>query len=402
MSNTNFQNLIYNDGFFICMAKGRGSFKKLMAAAFILMMVASAVIIIPVNGDSSADSSFTVKDGRGTEVTFNEPAGHIVTSGKGTTATVIQLGQLDKLVVCDSYSKTATEDVFTPLKQKIEEGKVKADGNVYSSGLAAFKTNVIDAADTKKGGTFDREKDVIVLTASAATNDTLKTYFSGEGFKKILVWDSITEYDQIIDFAKAVSMCITGSVANEVKSMELVEKTISDRLKDEQITTAEKKVKAIYVRISSGNYALGNTNSLTTSMIDAAGGNNIAFDDGKAKPTYTISPAELTQMRTDNGEDRIVVFLDTTVTEDKVTQLKTLMGTEHTSYVPLDGLWNNYSIDSKDGVWTMACAMYPDYFSGDVPTVSDGGNNNIILYAAIGGIVAVVVIVAAVFLMKRH
>jgi len=137
-------------------------------------------------------------------------------------------------------------------------------------------------------------------------------------------------------------------------------------------------------------------------MIDAAGGNNIAFDDGKAKPTYTISPAELTQMRTDNKEDRIIVFLDTTVTEEKVTQLKTLMGTEHTSYVPLDGLWNNYSIDSKDGVWTMACAMYPDYFSGDVPTVKDGGDNNIVIYAAIGGVVAVAVIVAAVLLMRRH
>ncbi len=385
------------------MVKGNGSLRRgVTAALFIAMLALTAVIIVPVGEDSSADGSFTVKDGRGTEVSFDEPAGHIVTCGKGPTATVIQLGQLDKLVVCDSYSKTATEDVFKPLKQKIEDGKVKADGNVYSSGLAAFKTNVIDAADTEKGGTFDKEKDVIVLTASVANNDALKTYFAGEGFKKILIWDSITEYDQIIDFAKAVSMSITGSVANEVKSMELVEKTISDRLKDEQITTAEKKVKAIYIRISSGNYALGNTNSLTTSMIDAAGGNNIAFDDGKAKPTYTISPAELTQMRTDNGEDKIVVFLDTTVTEDKVTQLKTLMGTDHTSYVPLDGLWNNYSIDSKDGVWTMACAMYPDYFSGDVPTVKDDGNKDIILYAAIGGVVAVAVIVAAVFLMRRH
>ena len=50
----------------------------------------------------------------------------------------------------------------------------------------------------------------------------------------------------------------------------------------------------------------------------------------------------------------------------------------------------------------MACAMYPDYFSGDVPTVKDDGNKDIILYAAIGGVVAVAVIVAAVFLMRRH
>ena len=384
------------------MVKVNGSLRRMVTAAlFIAMLALTAVIIVPVSEDSSADSSFTVKDGRGTEVTFDEPAGHIVTCGKGPTATVIQLGQLDKLVVCDSYSKTATEDVFTPLKQKIEDGKVKADGNVYSSGLAAFKTNVVDAADTEKGGSFDKNKDVIILTASVANNDALKTYFSGLGFKKILIWDSITEYGQIIDFAKAVSMSITGSVADEVKSMELVEKTISDKLNDEQITTAEKKVKAIYVRISSNNFALGNTNSLTTSMIDAAGGNNIAFDDGKAKPTYTVSAGELTSIREDN-EGKIVVFLDTTVTTEKLTELKGAMGTEDVSYVPLDGLWNNYSIDSKDGVWTMACAMYPDYFSGDVPTVKDEGNKDIILYAAIGGAVAIVVIVAAVLLMRRH
>ena len=384
------------------MVKVNGSLRRMVTAAlFIAMLALTAVIIVPVSEDSSADSSFTVKDGRGTEVTFDEPAGHIVTCGKGPTATVIQLGQLDKLVVCDSYSKTATEDVFTPLKQKIEDGKVKADGNVYSSGLAAFKTNVVDAADTEKGGSFDKNKDVIILTASVANNDALKTYFSDLGFKKILVWDSITEYGQIIDFAKAVSMSITGSVTDEVKSMELVEKTISDKLNDEQITTAEKKVKAIYVRISSNNFALGNTNSLTTSMIDAAGGNNIAFDDGKAKPTYTVSAGELTSIREDN-EGKIVVFLDTTVTTEKLTELKGAMGTEDVSYVPLDGLWNNYSIDSKDGVWTMACAMYPDYFSGDVPTVKDDGNKDIILYAAIGGAVAIVVIVAAVLLMRRH
>ena len=384
------------------MVKVNGSLRRMVTAAlFIAMLALTAVIIVPVSEDSSADSSFTVKDGRGTEVTFDEPAGHIVTCGKGPTATVIQLGQLDKLVVCDSYSKTATEDVFTPLKQKIEDGKVKADGNVYSSGLAAFKTNVVDAADTEKGGSFDKNKDVIILTASVANNDALKTYFSGLGFKKILIWDSITEYGQIIDFAKAVSMSITGSVADEVKSMELVEKTISDKLNDEQITTADKKVKAIYVRISSNNFALGNTNSLTTSMIDAAGGNNIAFDDGKAKPTYTVSAGELTSIRDDN-EGKIVVFLDTTVTTEKLTELKGATGTEDVSYVPLDGLWNNYSIDSKDGVWTMACAMYPDYFSGDVPTVKDEGNKDIILYAAIGGAVAIVVIVAAVLLMRRH
>ena len=383
------------------MAKDQAIKKIMIAVAFVSMMALAAIVIIPAGGDSSADDSFTVKDGRGTEVTFDKPVEHIVTCGKGPTATVIQLGQLDKLVVCDSYSKNATEKVFEPLKKKIEDGSVKADGNVYSSGLAAFKTNVIDSADVEKDGKFVKENDVIILTASVANNNSLKTYFADAGFKKILVWDSITEYDQIIDFAKAVSMVLTGEVANEVKSMELVKKTISDKLEAEQITTAEKKTKSIYIRISSGNYALGNAESLTTSMIAAAGGNNIAFDDEKAKPTYTVTAAALTQMRSDY-EGKIVVFLDTTVTEDKQAELKnTIMGSENTTYVILDGLWNNYSIDSKDGVWTMACAMYPDYFSGDVPTVKDADEKNIVLYMVIGCVAGVVLLGAAIILMRR-
>ena len=87
--------------------------------------------------------------------------------------------------------------------------------------------------------------------------------------------------------------------------------------------------------------------------------------------------------------------------KEKLKEIQGAMGTENTQYVELDGLWNNYSIDSKDGVWTMACAMYPDYFSGDVPTVK-AEQDNILLYAAVGAGTAIVVIIAAVFLLRRH
>jgi hypothetical protein len=183
--------------------------------------------------------------------------------------------------------------------------------------------------------------------------------------------------------------------------MELVEKTISDKLTEKGVAEVD-KTKSIYIRVSSSNLALGNTGSLTTSMIDAAGGKNLGKDSEKASPTYTISASVLTTMRSENGTDKIVVFLDTTVTDEKLTEIQNAMGTTNTTYVKLNGLWNNYSIDSKDGVWTMACALYPDYFEGDVPEVKADGYNNIVLYAAVGGGVAVVVLIAAVFLMRRH
>ena len=49
----------------------------------------------------------------------------------------------------------------------------------------------------------------------------------------------------------------------------------------------------------------------------------------------------------------------------------------------------------------MACAMYPDTFEGDVPTV-DEPKKNTALYIGIGvGVAAVVLIAGLLFLRKR-
>ena len=372
--------------------------RKLAAALFVMMLAVTAIVIIPVGEDSSAAGKITVKDGRGNEVVFDEPASHVVTSGVGTSATVVQMGQLDKIVVCDSYSYSSTEEVLKDLKKAVDDKKIKANGNVYS-GIGSFKTDVIDAADTETGGKFDKEKDVIILTAGASTNDSLKTYFEEKGFKKILLWDSITEYGKIIDFAKAVSLALTGKTCDEVKSMELVESTVKDKLADEKIS-GDKETKALYVRLSSGNYTIGNTGSLAISMLEAAGGNNIGYDSSKSGTTYGVEASAFTKFREDNGTDKIVVFLDSNVTEAKANEIKTLMG-DNTTLVQLKSLWNNYSIDSKDGVWTMACALYPNLFEGDVPEYN-GESNNTMLYIAIGGATAVVILIIAFYLLKRH
>ena len=371
--------------------------RRIAAALFVLMLAVTAIVIVPTGEDSSAAKTITVKDGRGTEVEFDDVASHVVTSGVGSSATVVQIGQLDKIVVCDSYSYTSTEEVLKDLKKAVDDKKIRANGNVYSSGLAAFKTDVIDAAD--EDGGFDRENDVIILTAGKSTNDSLKSFFEEKGFKKILLWDSITEYGQIIDFAKAVSLVLTGKTASQVKSMELVRDTIKDKLESEKIAD-DQKTKALYVRLSSGNYTIGNTGSLATSMMGAAGAKNIGYDSSKSGTTYGVEASAFTKFREDNGTDRIVVFLDSNVTEAKSNEIKTLMGS-NTTLVPLKSLWNNYSIDSKDGVWTMACAAYPDLFEGDVPEVKDS-NDNTTLYIALGGAAVIVALIVAFYMLKRH
>ena len=54
------------------------------------------------------------------------------------------------------------------------------------------------------------------------------------------------------------------------------------------------------------------------------------------------------------------------------------------------------------GVWTMACAMYPDTFEGDVPTVEEPKKNNTALYIGIGVGAAAVVLVAGILFLRKH
>jgi hypothetical protein len=53
-----------------------------------------------------------------------------------------------------------------------------------------------------------------------------------------------------------------------------------------------------------------------------------------------------------------------------------------------------------DGVWAMACAMYPDLFSGEVPIVEDERDDNVGIYVAVGVIGALIVAVLAFMFLR--
>lgn len=141
------------------------------------LFVLSAFIVMPVDVDG-ADTSFTITDQKGNEVTFDGPVDHIITIGKGVTATTIQLGQVDKIVVADKYSNTDTSSIFDALRVRVEAGDATAGGTIYSSGSDLLKKEVVDAADN---GRFDMKKDVILLTGADTylVKGGLIDYFQG-------------------------------------------------------------------------------------------------------------------------------------------------------------------------------------------------------------------------------
>ena len=359
-----------------------------MASLTVVAIMAFSAFPIITAGNSDAASAITVTDGLGNEFSFDDEPAHVITIGKGITATVIQLDAIDKIVVADSYSKTDKNTVFDTLRTYVEEGKIAAGGNIYSSGKTQLITDIVYAADN---GKFDKEKDPVFITGGNSYIGPIITDLENKGFKKVLAWNDITEYDKIADFVSTVSKIVDGSESSKVKQMRHVSEVIAEGVKDK--TVAE----AFYVTYSGSVFKVGNTNSLANSMITAAGGKSITTDDSKAKPTYETSLTKLVE-----DHPNAVIFIDDSINsnQDQLSKLREQVGSNK-KIVPLNSLWNNYSIESMNGVWTMACAMYPDTFEGDVPTV-DEEKDNTLLYVAIGGVAAVVVLVAGIMFLRKH
>ena len=363
-------------------------YKAIMAVAVLLAV--SALFVVPSDGSDAASPVIEVTDGLGNEFTFDGPVEHVMTIGKGITATVMDIGQIDKIVVCDSYSKTDSDTFFDPLRALIDDGKIAAGGNIYSSGKAQLQNDMINAADPETG-VFDMENDVVFIIVSPSYGGDTVQYLKEKGFKNVMQWYDIKDYSEVIGFAETISKVCTGKVASEVEQMSYVQEKIGEKL-----SSVETKQKAFYVTYYSNAFVVGNTGSLATSMIVAAGGNVITIDPSKSGTTYETN---LTKLVEDNPD--VIIFVDSKVVKDAslMENLRKQVGGD-TQLVPLKAIWNNYCIQSMNGVWTMACAMYPDLLEGDVPSVPVEESNTMLYIGAVIVVVAIIAVVAVVFMRK--
>lgn len=370
---------------------------KIITLTLVVVFIASSFGAIIASSDSEGADTITVTDGRGETVTFDSAVDSIVTVGRGVTATTIQLGMLDKIVVCDKYSAGDTNKVFDGLREYVAEGKISASGSVYSSGVSDLKNEIIDATDK---GKFDKTSDALIITGSPTYLDNgLIDFFETEGYKKILVWydTKITSYDDIVDVVEVISKVTKGTVDPVVNEMRSLPKNIDTILKDNDITSDSDKAEAFYVTYSGNAYKVGNTGSLATAMILAAGGNVVTLDLSQTASTYE---ANLTQIIEEYGKD-VVIFLDDNIAStDKLNDVRAMVGNE-VKLVPLDPLYNNYTVESMNCVKLMAHSMYPDIFEGDDPFIpSEEDDDNLLIYVA-AGIVAVIVIIGVAFVFMR-
>lgn len=342
-----------------------------------------------LSGDADAQEPLTITDGLGNEFEFDKIPSKIATIGAGFTATAIELGLLDKIVVCDKYSKGYTNEVYNDLKVKIDNGDVLANGSDYSAGNV--KSDLLAQMEKYDFGLDD----IVIFCGSDSIRKELDKY--DLDFKYVLCWKTASSYDDIVDCIRSMSLITLGKIDERVNQMNNIVSEIDSVLFSNPNV---KPCKAVYLTSYNGEFKVGNEGSLGNSLIIAAGGVPLTVNKDITTSTYAITIPTLI----DEYGDDMILFLDNALAtnEDQMSKLKSELEGKDIKMVHMSNLWNNYAIDSMEGVWTMACAMYPDLFEGDVPTIDNEEEGSVGIYVAIGIVGALIVAVLAFIFLKKH
>lgn len=371
---------------------------KLLTAIVTLVAVIGFAMPIACVDDSSAAGKITVTDGKGQTITLDSVPEHLFIVGNGAVATVIDVGALDKIVVCETYAvaASASNPVFDGLKERARNGEVYANGNYYSK-ASDMEKDLLSAIGNNK---FDKSKDVAIVTGTTDTAfRNIDPVLENCGVKNVLRWGAITEYNEIVNFAKQISLVCTGEVNEKVNQMNYVVKYIEDTVSNSKKDPA----KGFYVTYSASNYKVGSFGSLGNMLIDTACGYSVT-ETAEKSSTYVYdkgSVADLTTLIANYGKDT-VIFVDNSIggTESRLQAVREAVGSDVT-IVKLDSLWNNYSPECTTGVWTVACALYPDLFQGDIPTADPEKSNNTVVYVIAGVIAVGAIALVAVFFLRK-
>ncbi|MDR3205602.1 MAG: hypothetical protein LBT41_00665 [Candidatus Methanoplasma sp.] len=354
-------------------------------------VLVSGGVLTGFGGDSDAAGPLTVIDGEGNEFKYSKPADHVVTMGFASTLTVVELGAIDKIVGVDRYS---TYDYKKD--ERLKDLKAADLGSYYSaSNNDLIVATLVQWVEEKKMSLDD----TVILTAYS-NSKVLRTALAEHGFTHVLVYLTVTDYDQIVDFVNDVSIAVTGGTSAVVNDM----KAVRDVVRDGVAGVSEKsKGIAVWYTASTGEFTVGNTGSIAVSLIESAGGDNPARDPSVSTPTYGSVATILDLVSQDRDT---VIFLSEVYINNNHTvadfRNEALGGDQSVKVVVLKDEWNNYCPGAADGLWAVASTLYPELFSGEAPTADAGSDEFPILYMAVGAAIVVILLaIVAVYIMRR-
>lgn len=363
-----------------------------MAIVAVAMMAVSAIAIpVDAGGDASFDIKYTLKNVE-YNVHFDGPTDKIVVFGYAAALTVLDTGKVSKLYACDKYG----DDAFA--EKGLSRGDCKLIPNLSSTNVEAIKTQLIQAVDAGELSL----NDTIVLTTMTSAADSVRSKLAAAGFTHVIFYGSMETYDDIIKCIKEIEQ-IVGSDKDLYKNMQ----TICNEV-NEKVGSAEKK-DALFVWYSpTDGWGYGNKGSLSVSMINVGGGNNLGYNASSSSSIIYDKSAVVQKM---NDSPECIVFLDSGYirsyegTVEKF--VEEVMGGDmgkHTICI-VEHAWNNYCPESADGLKAMASVMHPDLIKSDVPVRTYKNIENQdgwVLYVVIGVVSVLVVCVGVVLILKRR
>ncbi len=355
-------------------------------------MVASSMCYL-ATGSSSASSDesdtttpFYIEDSNGNLIEFEQTSNNIILLGYGYTLTTVDLGCEDKIVGVDYYT---AQYMVTAGYTQYSDLNI---GNFYNAdGCVQIATAILQMSED---GTFDLETDWIVapsysyITKSGGLIDVLNEYLGENNYNLITLISTATTYDQVMQVVDDLGQILGADSDGILDEMEYIEYKVTNTVKENNLSGAA----AIQISSSGKVYNSSLMVSMITTMLNGINAGN----NGESAISYSSDKSAILQMAEKYNDT--VIFVDSSYTG--ITELKDYL--ENYDVVSIEHQWDNICPEVTNCLWVLACAMYPDYFEGDVPTVSSDTNDNTLLYLGVGIAIAAIVAVIAVIAIKKH
>jgi ABC-type Fe3+-hydroxamate transport system substrate-binding protein len=359
-------------------------FQGVLATLTVLVLLAVAVPFA-AQAENADETAISITDSRGVITNLTAPATHVASFGAFATNTLVDIGMLDLAVIFDSGSEFNKSAI--PEMQGMPADRFVT---VSSSNKDMVVQTMLALVDD---GKWNKSSDV-VLGYGYSYLSTVWSDLEGYGFHVVTFYPN--SYNGIVQVVEDIET-ITGADHSVSEHMTFVKQFIADELVDKGIVDNEDKVTAVYVSFSGDVMYLANNGSVTVDFIVFAGGVNVAQDDNIDANRYSVDYTAILQL------DPEFILLDGYYPET-AEDFKASIGNGDMTVYKLNKSWNSYCPDATEGLWTVACLFYPDYFEGELPVdvgdAGDDGGNEVMIYALVG-VVVIVVAVAAVLLMRR-
>ncbi len=338
---------------------------KMLLIAISLMVVA---VCVPLS-ETDATAYFTITDGTGESFAYSGAAERIVVNGSAVTLTIADAGAVSKIVAVDKYS-TYEYTKYDALKDL----KAADLGSFYGTTNHDYiVTSLVKMVDDGKLSLDDS-----IILSSYTSNLELREKLNEKGFTKVLVWNTIDEYDDVVKMVEDVSLIASGSVPESVADMKsnvaLVEKTAAEY-------TGTERPKALYVWYYSKALQIGNT-GIMKSMLDVCQANNIGYDASNTSARYG-DVSTITKLVGEN-KDAVIFVSNSYFSAGKTLDdfYNDVLGGDRSIKVVQMGLhWNNWCPESSEGLLEIAKELY-----GSVPevkfTITDGTGASFDYYGA--------------------